>query len=91
MNRHVIREAFIIIDTQYKNLIDKQSELIQNLKNTEKEIYRLQEIRLELRNQANICANCNGRGKVWITYAQDDIKMEACTGCAGTGLAKDLL
>lgn len=34
----------------------------------------------------NICMNCTGMGKLWISYDQDDTKLETCPRCTGTGL-----
>lgn len=35
-----------------------------------------------------VCMTCGGRGEGWVNYAQDDTKMEKCTRCKGTGLAR---
>lgn len=36
-----------------------------------------------LRDQT--CMPCKGKGQVWVSYAQDDTKLENCKECNGTG------
>lgn len=31
------------------------------------------------------CMQCHGKGKVWVSYDQDDTKLESCKSCKGTG------
>lgn len=31
------------------------------------------------------CMSCDGKGEMWVSYAQDDVKLEKCKTCKGTG------
>lgn len=31
------------------------------------------------------CMSCLGKGRVWISYAQDETRLERCNNCGGTG------
>ncbi len=77
------KDMYSLVLGKIAQMRGKVSEFERNIRAMNEEILSWEQI-LTLINP-DPCVECNGLGKVQVWYDQDDVKIETCTGCKGTG------
>jgi len=79
-----LKEAFILASIQLQITLSKRDSLRSELREVEARASRYETLKKGLED--SVCKYCQGQGKIWVSYAQDDTKLEVCAVCKGTGI-----
>lgn len=84
MTSQTLRELYLLATDSLSQAESYLYDLKIKQKHTEKRIEQYKRWKAESHNV--ICKACNGHGEIRHVYDQDDIKLEKCTECNGTGI-----